>query len=242
MASSLTFWQKGRDRVSSDPARLSYDLLSNLTYMAALAASSGSRDKIFEHTMAQPFKTAVYFGQVYRIVKKMGHGYAKALRLVAGSATADTVKTLLLRFSSTISAGESEPAFLIQQAEVERELYTNEYQRRVDSLQKWTDAYASLMVSVTIVTVISMVTMMMGDMGQSMVVIMSFGGIAIAGVGAYTIYVASPFELKTYQGRRGTKERRWAIRSFLIGAPVSLAIGILLFPSLGPGVVFWSSG
>ena len=52
--------RKRTEKVSSDNAIISFDLLSNLTYMAALATGGPSRDVILEMAIAQDFKTSVY--------------------------------------------------------------------------------------------------------------------------------------------------------------------------------------
>ena len=84
--------RKRTGKVSSDSAAISFDLLSNLTYMAALASGSPSRDVILELAIAQDFKTGVYFRRVYLLAKKMSFEYVRAFRLVAKKAAADTVK------------------------------------------------------------------------------------------------------------------------------------------------------
>ena len=43
--------RKRIEKVSSDDSVLSFDLLSNLTYMAALATGGSSRDLIFEKSI-----------------------------------------------------------------------------------------------------------------------------------------------------------------------------------------------
>ena len=111
--------RKRTGKVSSDSAAISFDLLSNLTYMAALASGSPSRDVILELAIAQDFKTGVYFRRVYLLAKKMGFEYVRAFRLVARKAGADTVKNHLLRFAGAITAGVSEADFLAQEARVE---------------------------------------------------------------------------------------------------------------------------
>ena len=49
--SSTKSSRKRTARVSSDDSVLSFDLLSNLTYMSALATGGSSRDLIFEKAM-----------------------------------------------------------------------------------------------------------------------------------------------------------------------------------------------
>lgn len=109
---SIKSSRKRTARVSSDDSVLSFDLLSNLTYMSALATGGSSRDLIFEKAMDQDFKTGIYFRQVYMLTKRMGFEYVRAFRMVAKKAGANSVKTLLLRFAGAITAGVSETGFL----------------------------------------------------------------------------------------------------------------------------------
>ena len=57
----LRFSQKRTAKDSSDSSSLSFDLLSNLAYMASLSIGHAPRDAIFQQSMDQPFKTAIYF-------------------------------------------------------------------------------------------------------------------------------------------------------------------------------------
>ena len=164
--------RKPTGKVSSDSAAISFDLLSNLTYMAALASGGPSRDLILELAIAQDYKTGVYFRWVYLLAKRMGFEYVRAFRLVAKKAGADTIKNHLLRFAGAITAGVSESEFLVQEARVEREQYISGYHRSLETLAKWGDAYAALLVSISLVVVVSMISTMLSDMGSSFVVLM----------------------------------------------------------------------
>ncbi|WP_269851837.1 hypothetical protein [Methanosarcina horonobensis] len=50
--------------------------------------------------------------------------------------------------------------FLKQEKITREEIYSNEYERSVESLKKWTDGYTALMVSVTLVITITLVSVM----------------------------------------------------------------------------------
>ncbi len=229
---------KPTKKVSSDSAALSFDLLSNLTYMAALAASYASRDKIFERAIEQPFKTSVYFKQVYLLSKKLGFEYARAFQLAAKRASAETVKGLLLRFASAIDSGESELDFLTKEAQVEQEMYTASYMRQIESLQKWGDAYAALIVSASVIVVVVMVSNMLYKMGNAFVGALSILTIILTFFGSYVINKSAPFEIKPYRKRRGPRSRRRAILCFYIGAPIGLVVGGFAALSSSPGLGF----
>ena len=229
--------RKRTRKVSSDSAAISFDLLSNLTYMAALATGGPERDVILEWTIKQDYKTVAYFRQVYLLTKKLGFEYARAFRLVAGKAGAYSVKNLLLRFAGAISSGVSEADFLAEEAKVEREQYINAYYRSLESLTKWGDAYAALLVSVSLVVVVAMMSTMLSDLGDAFVIILTGSMTMVSAFGVYIIFRTAPVEVRTYQNRRGPKERRWAKRlSFtlvpggvFLGALVGLNYGFELF-------------
>ena len=65
----MIFTKSSRKRpakVSSDNAAISFDLLSNLTYMAALATGGPDRDIILEWSNRQNFKTSAFStGSIY---------------------------------------------------------------------------------------------------------------------------------------------------------------------------------
>ena len=132
--------------VSSDNAAISFDLYSNLTYMAAVSVGEPSRDLIMAKVVEQGFKTGVFFRQVYLMTKRMGFEYSRAFRLVARKAKAENIKNLLLRFAGAINSGVSEVDFLLEEAKVEAEAYNSTYLRSIETLSKWADAYAALLV------------------------------------------------------------------------------------------------
>ena len=156
--------RKRTRRVSSDSSALSFDLVSNLTYMAALATGGPERDVILEWTIRQDYKTVGFFRQVYLLSKRLGFEYARSFRLVARKAKAASVKNLLLRFAGAISSGVSEADFLAEEARVERDQYINGYYRSLEALTKWGDAYAALLVSVSLVVVVAMMSTMLSNL------------------------------------------------------------------------------
>ena len=220
-------------RVSSDSAVLSFDLMSNLTYMAALATGGPERDVILEWTIRQDYKTVTFFRQVLLLTKRLGFEYARAFRLVARKAGALSVKNLLLRFAGAISSGVSEAEFLAEEARVEREQYINSYYRGLEALTKWGDAYAAMLVSVSLVVVVAMMSTMLSTLGNSFVVVLTGSMIMVSAFGVYIIYRTAPSELSTYQNRRGPKERRWAKRLISTVTPAGMVLGLIAGYTMG---------
>ncbi len=56
--------RKPTKKVSSDSSAISFDLVSNLMYMAALASGGPERDVILEWTLKQDYKNGVVYNQV----------------------------------------------------------------------------------------------------------------------------------------------------------------------------------
>ena len=242
--SSTTSSPKRIEKVSSDNVVIGFDLLSNLTYMSVLTMGDLPRDQVLDHCSRQPFKTAVFFEYIYLLAQRMGFEYTQAFQLVSEKAKASNVKSLLLRFAAAISSGESEKEFVAEETRVEGERYANEYERAVENLRKWTDAFAAILVSVTLIMVVSLVSAMMGSMPPNFVVMMAFVLFFITSIGVYTIYKVAPVEQITYDTTQGltskqgiTRERRMARLLLLTLGPLGVILALLIGPqfSLLPG-------
>lgn len=247
--SSTTSSQKRIEKVSSDNLVISFDLLSNLTYMATLSLGGPPRDILLQRAGALRLKTSVFFEQVHLLAQKLGVEYTRALQVVAGRARASAIKGLFLRFASTIGSGESEQIFLRQEAKLENQRYVNEYQRSVETLKKWTDAYAAMLVSVTLIVIVALVSTLMGAVSQTFVLIIGGAMFLITSGGVYVIMRTAPYEDYTYDGvTKGTPERRKArfylrllggvglILSLIVGVtagfgPALLVMGVFLYPA-----------
>ena len=231
--SSTTSSPKRIEKVSSDNVVVGYDLLSNLTYMSVLSMGGLPRDQVLEQCGRQRFKTAVFFEYIHLLAKRMGLEYTQAFQLVSQKARASSIKSLLLRFAASISSGESEREFIAQEAKVEAERYSNEYERSVENLRKWTDAYAAILVSVTLIMVVSMVSTMMGSLGQNFIVLMAFTVFFITGIGVFVIYKAAPVEQITYETSQGTTRLRRLAKTTLLLVPLGVLLGIVLGSQFG---------
>ena len=160
-------------KVSSDNVAVGFDLITNLTYMSVLTIGGLPRDQTLERCSRQSLKTAVFFEYVYLLAKKVGFSYTQAYQAVSEKARSSNVKSLLLRFAAAIASGESEREFIVQETRAEGERYANEYERSIENLRKWTDAYAAMLISVTLIMVVSMVSTMMGSLGENFIILMA---------------------------------------------------------------------
>ena len=231
------------EKVSSDNIVISFDLLSNLSYMACLAAAQLPREALLLKAGEQPLMTAVFFREVHKLAQRLGFEYTKALQFVAEHARAQNVKSLLLRFASTISSGESEYVFIQQENGIERRRYINEYQRSVETLKKWTDAYAAILVSVTLIVVVALVSNLTGTMGQGFVVVMAVAMAFITTVGVFIIKRTSPYEEMTYgRASAGPPDRRKSRFLFLTLGSIGLVLSVFVAFRFGFGGALLTAG
>ncbi|MCH8279568.1 MAG: hypothetical protein IIC96_02695 [Chloroflexi bacterium] len=228
------------EKVSSDNIVIAFDLLSSLTYMSCLAIAQLPREAIFRKAGEQPHKTAVFFQQVFLLAARLGMEYTEALQSVAGRAKASNIKSLLLRFASTISSGESEGTFIKEESRLESRRYIAEYQTSIENLKKWTDAYAALLVSVTLIVVVALVSAMTGGLQQNFVVLMGMATFFITAVGVYLILRTSPYEEMAFSSKTGMPPDRRKAKFLLmtlggIGLPLAVAMGFIF--GLGAGLL-----
>src|SRR4029079_5278236 len=149
------------------------------------------------------------------------------------------VSSLLLRFSSALSSGEPESVFLARETEIQLEQYSRKYERDLESLRKWTDAYVALMVSVTLVVVVSLVSMMIYSVGTVFILGLAGLMIFIAAIGDWVIYRTSPVEPKTHKRREKsrTQVQMFAVAKVLLPAGAVLgAITAFVF-TIGAGLI-----
>src|SRR5678815_4915259 len=103
---------KGKKRVQDDNfgaqslfAReaTDFDLVSQLTHMAAVSTAGISRDKLFEGTSNLDYSTSKYFRRVHRVAQRLGYDYSKACEVVSEQIQGvDSVQNLLLHFATAL--------------------------------------------------------------------------------------------------------------------------------------------
>ena len=229
------------EKVSSDNIVISFDLLSNLTYMASLSAARAPRHEILKRAGEQKLlQTSVVFEQVHLLAQRLGVEYTRALQLVAGKARATNLKSLLLRFANSISSGESEHIFIREETRIEGGRYRNEYERSLENLKKWTDAYAAMLVSVTLIVVVSMVSTLLGALGTSFIIVVGITMFLVTSGGVYVILRTAPYEQVTYDGDTDGPPDRATSRFFLrtlgpMGLLLALPTGLVF--GVGPALI-----
>lgn len=218
-----------KKKESSDPDFLSFDLLYHLTYLSTVASAGIPRSELFKLAAALPSGIAHYFRDVEQMARGLNYEYAEACRLVAGTASEAPVSSFLLRLSNALSTGEPESEFMAEEARIQAELYGNEYERRLDTLRKWTDAYVALMVSTALIVVVSAVSTFIYDTGPVFVAAMALVTISVSALGAWVLYKTAPREMKTLNGLEGEPSQRIPRRVFLVLFPAAVVVGMIMW-------------
>jgi flagellar protein FlaJ len=211
---------------------IDFDLITQLTHMSAVATSGIARDRLFEGTAELDYSTSKYFRRVHRVAQRLNYDYSQACEVVGEAARDESVQNLLLHFATALSAGESEADFLQRETEVQLELYGKKYERDMESLRKWTDAYIALMVSTTLIVVISLVSMMIYPVGTIAIAGLALVVSMVTVAGGWIIFTVAPHEVKTHRLAKRSAEQmqmdRLAVVLITITGPV-FVLGWLMF-------------
>ena len=218
---------------------IDFDLITQLTHMSAVATSGIARDKLFEGTAELDYSTSKYFRRVHRVAQRLNYDYSQACELVGEAAKEDSVQNLLLHFATSLSAGESEADFLKRETDVQLELFGKKYERDMESLRKWTDAYIALIVSTTLIVVISLVSMMIYPVGTIAIAGLALIVMLVTAAGGWIIFTVAPHEVKTHRLARRSAEQqqidKLAVVLFTIAGPLFVLGWIIL--SLGIAMI-----
>ncbi|WP_440947546.1 archaellar assembly protein FlaJ [Methanosarcina sp. T3] len=190
--------------------RVNDDMLFLLTYMAAISTADIERDKIFDYAGRQKeYEASKYFRQIHILASKWGYGYAKACKYISQKSKDVYFSKFFGRMANILSSGEPEKNFLKQEKITREEIYSNEYERSVESLKKWTDGYTAMMVSVTLVVTIILVSVMIYNIAntETIVFLLQVLILLISGISLYIIYKAAPAEKRVHALSRKSKEQ-----------------------------------
>ena len=193
----LTSLIEGSKDKSKDKEYLDLDLFTHTTYMAAISSSGLARNRIFDSAADLPYSSSSYFKEVNFLVHSLNYDYPEALRVVGEKTDEPEVRALLLRMAGTLAAGEPEHVFLAREAFVRGETWGNSYERAVQTLKTWTDAYVSLTLSAALIVVVAVISMMIYPVQTSFVVVLCGMAILATVAGAWIIHRAAPKEIKT---------------------------------------------
>ena len=209
-----------------------FDLLSQLTHMTAVSTAGMSRAQLFEGTAALSYSTSKYFRQVHLVAQRLNYDYSRACEVVADTVKVESVRNLLLHFATSLSSGEGEQQFLERHSKIQLETYGKEYEQRIETLQKWSDAYVAIMVSATLVVVISLVSMMIYPFSPVSMLGLAGLMVCVTFLGGWLIYTIAPIEVKTHSMKYRSPEQDRASNMAKILLPVAAIAG------LGLGLLF----
>jgi flagellar protein FlaJ len=225
-----------------------YDLFYQLTYMSAMAAAGISRSKTFQIAAQAKSPAAHYFEAINTLVAELRYSYPDACRVIGEQAKSDDVRSFLLRFSDALRSGEPLNTFLTREAEVQAKNYENAYERELESLKKWSDAFSSIIISVALIVIINLVSTMIYSMGVGMMAGLVTTAVLMGFFGAWIVSRAAPQETMAIDSAAGSLEQRRALRLFKVVGPIVIttaaslalmgvhrgiitaAIGAFLFP------------
>lgn len=245
----LRFWQKlnvmgfsktgkgdsdlpsnGKDKISTNKDLLKGDLFCHLTYMSAIATSHIQRTLLFEYAANLPYYSSRYFRKVHYMAKKLNYDYTEACRIVGESTKEAEPKAILLRMAGALASGENESDFLAREAYAIGEMYGDDYERSVESLRKWTDAYVAIILSTSLVVVVSVVSMLIFPISPMYITMLTFLMLVATVMGAWIMFRSSPKEVKTHTLAQTSSDRKLAKKLFkLTIIPAGLALVLLMF-------------
>jgi flagellar protein FlaJ len=230
----LQFWSKQnkKDRRKKDDSfdnqLLEMDFYSQLAYLSAISSSGIDRDKLVYYAAKLPYISARYFRKVDFVAKMFNHDYPQACRIVGEKTSEPEVKAFLLRLSSALASGEDVAAFLNRESQILAESYSNNYERRLNLLKTWGDAYVALIMTTALVTVMCVVSMMIGNVTGFFIVSLSAVTIIASFLGAYFLYKTAPRELRIHSLPVRSKEQELTKNLNRVLLPVGLIISVLL--------------
>ena len=224
-------WAKNKEKKKTenfDDELLEVDFFCQLAYMAAIATSGISRSGLFYHAAKLPYSATRYFRRIDFVAKMFNHDYSQACRIVGEKAKDPAIKALLLRFSGALSSGEDIAGFLSRESAILSESYGNSYERRLDLLKKWSDAYVSLILTTALVTVMSVVTMMIGNVTVTFMAALAVITIASTILGSWFLYHTAPRETKNHSLITRSQEQDFSRNLAKLLLPIGGVVVLLL--------------
>lgn len=214
---------------SSDNLLLEVDFFCQLAYMAAIATSGISRSGLFFQAARLPYSATRYFRRVDFVAKMFNHDYSQACRIVGEKTKDPAIKAFLLRFSGALSSGEDITGFLSRESAILSETYGNSYERRLDLVKKWADGYVALMLTPALISVMGVVTLMLGVVSVSFLASMIVLSIIASIIGSWFLYRTAPREVKNHSFPIRSKEQELARNLAKLLIPIAVIIVLLMF-------------
>ncbi|MBM3133266.1 MAG: archaellar assembly protein FlaJ [Chloroflexi bacterium] len=227
LASGKPVVQKKKTTSSKSQELLYFDLYYQLSYMAAISMSGINRDRVFEFASQLSGRAAIYFKEVETMTKHLGYDYAEACRIKGESVEDERIRNILLRMSGSMGSGESEADFLGHEADVFGTTYGDEYERKLEGLKQWTDAYSALIISAVLVVIIGVVSTMVWKTDTKFILALVGITIGILVAGSWLISLMSPKEIVPLQQPSSAEQKLVRTLTFTL-LPAAVVVGLLL--------------
>ncbi|MBI5653183.1 MAG: type II secretion system F family protein [Chloroflexi bacterium] len=214
-----------------------FDLYYQLTYMSATAAAGVSRGKVFELARHLPCPPARFFKEIDETVANLRFNYPDAVHMVGERVKTEDVKTFLLRLSDALRSGEPLPGFLERESNVLGDSYGNDYETKLESLKKWTDAYTAVTVSSALIVIMIMVSTMIYSMNPAVMAGMITVAIGGAFAVAWVMLRTSPQEILDVPLAKGSQlqQRARKLSRALIPLGILVCAALIYFLNLDKG-------
>jgi flagellar protein FlaJ len=216
-----------------DASAYRYDLVSLFTHLAALATAHVDRAHLFHTAHSLGYRPSPFFGRVLSLVRGLGYDFAHACQRVAHMAQEEIMHNILLRLGNSMASGEAEGAFLRRELRVLMQDYVNEFERDLESLRKWTDAFVALEAAAIMILLVAIVSNLIYQLGPAFLLITEVGVLAVGVLGLWLIRRVSPFDPMIYHGAQGSREVRWLRLLGRTLAPGALVLGLLTYVMTG---------
>jgi len=220
-----------------------FDLLTVLTYLSSVSTANLSREQLFDAAARLGYSPSPYFARVANLVNSLGYDYSHACHVVSKKTKDEVMRQFLLRFGNSMASGEPEVVFLAREMSVLVEDYTNEYERAIESLKKWTDAFVALMVSCNLIVLVSLISNMIYNLGPMFMVMVEGVAIIAAALGAYLIYRIAPYDPMVHNLPQRSEEQEKLMLMAKICFPLSALAGIGAYFGMGSlGIALVAAG
>ncbi|MFW5691007.1 MAG: type II secretion system F family protein [Chloroflexota bacterium] len=197
--------------------------------MSAMASAGLTRVKIFEMAARAESDSSVYFRAVNMLVEEFRFDYPEACRRVGLKAKSDNMRSFLLRLSDALRSGEPMSEFLSREAEAQSEEYESRYERDLESLKQWTNAFSSITISVALIIIVQVISSMIYSMNSAVMGGLVLTGIMMSAMSTWIIYRSAPREQMVMPARQGSQEQKRAVKRLKLLGPIAGASAALMF-------------
>ncbi len=212
-----------------------FALFYQVTYLSAMASAGITRNKLFELAARSRCSAAQYFVAINTLVTEMRLDYPEACRRTGLQARSENMRSFLLRMSDALRSGEPMADFLSREQEALSEDYESRYERDLEALKQWSNAFSSIVISVALIVIIQIVSSMIYAMNPMVIGGLVVTGAMMAGMGAWIIWRSAPKEIMIVPPSRGSVQQQRAMRLFRVIVPLtialSLSLGLVGFPT-----------